>query len=354
MKSYKRTVIYDTLISIAILVITFFLSLILNNLFQLNSLVQSLFVLAVFLIALVTNGYMYGLISALICVLADNYAFAFPFFAFDFMLQENIISAIIMIIITLTTSTLTTKIKKTEETKREAETEKMRAALLRAISHDLRTPLTSIYGSSSTIIENYKNLSDEDKVDILGGIKKDSDWLIRMVENVLSITRIDNSNVKLIKSDVVLEELIDSVLTKFRKRYPDKEVKLNMPEEFIVLSADGMLIEQVIINLLENAAEHAVGMTELRLNIFQNENKVTFEVVDNGCGIDKDKLKNIFLGYYKEEESPKDTQKHYMGIGLSVCSAIIKAHGGSITAKNAESGGMIFRFSIDSEVVSDE
>lgn len=354
MKSYRKTVIRDITVSLAILAVTFFASLGLNNFYEVNSLVPSMFVLAVFLIALVTNGYVYGLISALLCVLADNYAFAFPYFAFDFTLQENIISAIIMIVITLTTSTLTTKIKKTEETKREAEKEKMRADLLRAISHDLRTPLTSIYGSSSTIMENYKNLSDKDKIDIVGGIKEDADWLIRMVENLLSITRIDNSNVKLIKSDVVLEELIDAVLTKFQNRYPAQEVKLNMPDEFIVLSADGILIEQVLVNLLENAVEHAVGMTELRLNIFENDSKVVFEVIDNGCGVDKDKLKKIFLGYYMSEETPKDTQKHYMGIGLSVCSAIIKAHGGNITAKNAESGGMIFRFSIDSQEVSDE
>ena len=354
MKSYRKTVIFDIVVTFVILAVTFFASLVLNDLFEANALIPSMFVLAVFLIALSTDGYVLGLISAILCVLADNYAFTFPYFAFDFTVQENIISAIIMIVITLTTSTLTTKIKKIEETKMEAEKEKMRADLLRAISHDLRTPLTSIYGSSSTVIENYDNLSDKDKIEIVGGIKEDSDWLIRMVENLLSITRIDNSNVKLIKSDVVLEELIDSVLTKFHNRYPNQEVKLDMPDKFIILSADAILIEQVLVNLLENAVEHAKGMTELKLNISQDEKKVTFEVIDNGCGVDKDKIKKIFLGYYMSEEKPKDTQKHYMGIGLSVCSAIIKAHGGTITAKNAESGGMIFRFSIDSQEVSDE
>lgn len=347
MSTQKKRIIHDILITVIILTASFAATLIMQSTYYASSLIPSVFVLAVFLIALTTDGYFYGLVSAPVCVLAVNFAFTFPYFAFDFTIAENIVSAIIMVFVTFVTSTLTTKLKKQEKSRIAAEREKMRADLLRAISHDLRTPLTSIYGSSSTLIENYTTLSDESKLDILGGVKEDSQWLIRMVENLLSITRIDGSNVELIKSDVVLEELVDTVLTKFRKYSPDTSVELTIPDEFIIISADAILIEQVLLNLLENAVLHAKGMTRLCLNIRTAGKKVIFEVEDNGCGIDKKRLKSIFSGYYSSEDAPKDNQKRCMGIGLSVCAAIIRAHGGNISAEAAKSGGMIFKFSLD-------
>ena len=354
MKKEKHTVLRDIAATIIILAVTFVLSIVLQNIVNAETLIPALFVLAIFLIALTTDGYWYGLICAPVCVLAVNFAFAFPYFAFDFTLQENIVSVVIMIVVTLTTSTLTTKIKKQEQIRVAAEKEKMRADLLRAISHDLRTPLAAVFGASSTIIENYETLSSNQKIDMLEGIKQDADGLIRMVENLLSVTKIDNSTMELIKSEVVLEELIDAVLTKLKKRYPDRKVELTMPQEFVIVLADAILIEQVLVNLLENAVDHAKGMTSLKLNVFSAEEKVVFEVEDDGCGINKEKLKNIFDGYYMSEETPNDSGKRHMGIGLSVCSAIIKAHGGQLRAENKKTGGMIFRFSLDLQEVADE
>ena len=104
----------------------------------------------------------------------------------------------------------------------------MRANLLRAVSHDLRTPLTTIYGASSSIIDNYEKFNDTQKMQMLTGIKEDSEWLISIVENLLSITRIDNGNVKLLKTPTVLEELIDAVILKFKKRY-HKKGEIDLP-----------------------------------------------------------------------------------------------------------------------------
>ncbi len=350
----KNTVFRDIIQTIAVIIIAFGVNFAMQRLFQTELLASGIFVLAIFLIALTTNGYWYGLAVAPVCVLCLDYAFNFPYYNFDFTITENIVSAGIMIAVTLATSTLTTKIKKQEKIRMAAEKEKMRADLLRAISHDLRTPLTTIFGSSSTIMENYDMLPTEQKIAMLGGIKDDADGLIRMVENLLSITKLDNSNVELIKSEVVLEELVDSVLTKLKKRYPDQKVELNMPDEFVIVLADAILVEQVLVNLLENAVEHAEGMTKLKLNICMAEEKIVFEVEDDGCGIDKEKLKSIFDGYYMSEETPKDSGKRHMGIGLSVCSAIIRAHGGQIRAENKKSSGMIFRFLLDLQEVADE
>jgi hypothetical protein len=109
--------------------------------------------------------------------------------------------------------------------------------------------------------------------------------LMGMVENLLSVTRIDNGNVKLIKTPVVLEELIDSVLVRFRKRYPKQSVKVELPEEFVMIPMDAVLVEQVIVNILENAVQHAIGMTELTLKVLLKDTKAVFEIHDNGCGI---------------------------------------------------------------------
>ena len=193
--------------------------------------------------------------------------------------------------------------------------------LLRAISHDLRTPLTSIYGSSSTLISKYDALPKEQQLKLLGEIQEDSEWLIRMVENLLSVTRIDGAKVKVVKTPTVLDELIDSVLMKFSKKHPNQKVITQIPEEFVDIPMDSLLIEQVLLNLLENAVFHAKGMTELTLSVSLVGDKAVFEVADNGCGIPDDALQKIFSGSYEKSAAPVDGTRSNMGIGLSVCAA---------------------------------
>lgn len=127
----------------------------------------------------------------------------------------------------------------------------MRANLLRAVSHDLRTPLTTIYGASSALLESKDEFTKEQKDQMLEGIRQDSEWLYRMVENLLSITRLDGDNVKILKTPIALDELLDSVLVRFQKRYGTQEVQLFIPDELIVIPMDAILMEQVLINLLE-------------------------------------------------------------------------------------------------------
>ena len=225
----------------------------------------------------------------------------------------------------------------------------MRANLLRAVSHDLRTPLTTIYGSSSALLDNYDSFSDEQCRQMISGIKEDSDWLSRMVENLLSVTRLDGAKVDLIKTATVLDELIDSVLVKFAKRYPNRKVKVDLPDELVVIPMDALLVEQVIINILDNAVQHAEGMTRISLKVFTVSDKAIFEIKDNGCGIAEEKLPNIFTGCYSGGTVPSDGRKNNAGIGLSVCASIIKAHGGDICAENLEEGGCVFRFTLDTE-----
>ena len=346
MKKFQ-TIAKNLIFTIGILVIFFCISLYIEKLFENNSLIPAVFVLAVFLISLLTDGYFCGILASLLSVLALNFAFTFPYFKFNFTIPQNLISAIIMLIITIVSSALTTKIKQQEKMKAESAKEKMRANLLRAVSHDLRTPLTTIYGSSATIIDKYDDLNKNQILQLANGIKEDSQWMVRMVENLLSVTKIDNGNVKIIKNETVLEELIDSVLIRFKKRYDNQSVEVDIPEDFIIIPMDAVLIEQVIVNLLENAVQHAKGMTKLELKVFIMGDKAIFEILDDGCGIPKERMNDIFTGFFEKKDAPVDNQKSCMGIGLNVCASIIKAHEGSITVENRKSGGCIFRFSLD-------
>lgn len=348
MKGLKK-ISANIIFTFAIIAVFFLLSLCIEKFIKTNSLIPAMFALAVFLISLLTDGYGYGIIASLLSVLALNYAFTFPYFKFNFSMPENLVSAIIMLIITIVSSTLATKVRQQEKMKAESAKEKMRANLLRAVSHDLRTPLTTIYGSSSAMIEKYDELTKEQILSLIGGIKEDSQWLIGMVENLLSVTKIDNNNVKLIKTPTVLEELIDAVLVRFRKRYPEQKIEIDIPEEFISIPMDAVLIEQVIVNILENAVRHAVGMTKLTLKVFVLGDQAVFEIFDDGCGIPKDRLDNIFKGYFEKKDAPVDNQKSSMGIGLSVCASIIRAHKGTISVENRKSGGCCFRFALEME-----
>ncbi len=347
MKKIKNILVKASF-TIMMLTISFFLSLLIVETTEMYTVVPAFFALAVFLISLVTRDYIYGIVASLISVLALNFAFTFPYFKFNFSIPENLVSGVIMLTITVLSSTLTIKIKQQESLRVETEKEKMRANLLRAVSHDLRTPLTTIYGASSAIVEN-KELSKEQIWKLAEDVREDAQWLMGMVENLLSVTRIDNGKVKLIKTSVVLEELIDSVLVRFRKRYPKQSVKVELPDEFVMIPMDAVLIEQVMVNILENAVQHAHGMTELQLKVFVKDDKAIFETHDNGCGIPKERLADIFTGYFESEETPADSQKRNMGIGLSVCASIIRAHDGTIEAENKKEGGCVFRFTLELE-----
>lgn len=339
----------DALFTVVTLLITYILNLMVQNYYKSPSLVPMLFVLSVFLVSVRTQGYVWGIGAALISVLAVNYAFTYPYFAIDLISPECVFSAVVMLIVAIATCTLTTKIKVQEKIKAEIELERMRANLLRAVSHDLRTPLTSINGATSAVIDNYDALSKQHQLKLLKEVQEDAKWLIRMVENLLSVTRIDEGRVLISKTPAVLEELIDNVLVKFRKRCPHQAVEVSLPEEFITIPMDIMLIEQVLLNILENAVVHAKGMTRLTLDVQCQGNLARFSIADNGCGIPADRLKDLFTGYLDRENYLGDGSRHNMGIGLSVCAAIIKAHGSELFANNNPEGGAVFTFCLEME-----
>lgn len=342
-----KTIFHDTGITFIILLVSFFICLFLNHIIDAQTIIPAVFSLAVFLISRYTDGYRYGIAASVISVLAVNYVFTFPYMAFAFTIFDDIVTTCVMLVITLMTSALITQIKHHEQMRIDIEKEKMRANLLRAVSHDLRTPLTTIYGSCDVLLNDKQKLSESQKNELLYGIQEDAQWLIRMVENLLSVTRMDEQNgVFLQKMPIVLEELIDTTISKFHRRYPDCPIDVQLPTDLIIIPMDPVLIEQVLVNFLDNACLHAAGMTRLILAVEKHRQTVRFEVKDDGCGIPSGSLSSLFNGTITNNSSNVDHTRG-MGIGLTACASIIHAHGGTIGAHNRKSGGSCFWFTLE-------
>ena len=348
----KKNMIADGLITASALIVAFLLNIFLVEQFGTKTMTPMVFVLGVFIVSWLTRGYIWGIVASLISVLAVNWAFTYPYWAFDLISPECISAAVVMLVVSAVTGALTTRLKQQEKLKAEAEKERMRGNLLRAVSHDLRTPLTSIYGACSLIIDTHDTISRERELQLLKDVREDAKWLNRMVENLLSVTRVDADKVRLSTHSTVLEELIDALLVKFRKHYPDQKVQVQLPDAFVSIPMDPVLIQQVLMNLLENAVFHAVGMEHLWLTVEIKDGYACFCVADDGCGIHQDRIGQPFSGL-QDRENPVDSTRN-MGIGLSVCQTIVKAHGGELRAENRPGGGAVFFFSLkmeDSEYV---
>lgn len=339
--------IKDSFITLLFFFITLGVCYFLHSIDENDTYVSMLFILAVFMTSRFTNGYLYGIISALASVLAVNFIFTYPYYEFNFTLSGYPLAIISMLAVAITTSMLTSQIKLHSRLKLEAEKEKTRSNLLRAVSHDLRTPLTSILGASSAIIDNDDKLNKAERIKLLSEINEDAQWLIRMVENLLSITRIDDGhNTRIAKMPEAAEEVIAESVSKFRKRFPEWMVSVEVPDDLLMIPMDALLIEQVIINLLENSALHSKTADSISLTVMKNSDSAVFEVKDNGMGISPEILPHIFEGYFKQTYEDDGDAKRNMGIGLSVCYTIIKAHLGTMTAFNNTDGGAVFRFSL--------
>lgn len=311
-----------------------------------------IYILALILTARYTNGYLYGIIFSLFSVVCVNIFFTYPYFTLNFTLTGYPVTFIIMLTIALTTSATTSHLKiqssllaEREESLNKAEKEKMRANLLRAISHDLRTPLTSIIGESDSYFEISGEDSRKEQNDLVHQINDDAHWLLNMVENLLSVTRIqDGANTQVNKSTEVVEEIIGEAVMRFKKRQPDSLVNASIPDHYIMIPMDPLLIEQVIINLLDNAYVHSESNREIELTITEDNSSVSFHVRDYGKGIDPAFIPVIFDGTSTRNSDTPDAHRG-MGIGLSICKTIIEAHDGIIMATN-HSDGAEFTFTL--------
>lgn len=222
--------------------------------------------------------------------------------------------------------------------------EELRSALLRTISHDLRTPLCGISGNAELLIKNSNLLSEEKQIEILKYIQTDSLWLNNIVENILSITRFEGEEIKLNKKSENIADVITQAVSHTDINRENYQLTIDT-QDYLYATIDVKLIEQVIVNLVNNAMRYSAYNTKIHIKAAKEKGDIIVSVKDEGIGIKQEDKAKIFEMFYIAENSVIDG-KRSMGLGLALCKAVIKAHGGKIEVKDNSPKGTIFSFRI--------
>ena len=313
-----------------------------------TSYVAMLFLTDVFLTAVLTDGYLFSILCAVLGVLSVDYIFTEPYWHISFTLAGFPLTFLVMMTISILAGALASRAKQVEVTQRQMQREKMRGNLLRGMGHDIRTPLTGIVGATDVLLEQDGSLTPQQRQELLRSVNEEARWLMRVTENLLSITRIDGENASVKKTPELMEEVMEGAVSKFRRHYKGIPVQVHLPEEALLVPMDPLLMQQVLFNLMENAARHGETVTQIDLRLTRQESGAVLEVADNGVGIAPDRLGSLFDGTSHPEKGREDARRD-MGIGLSVCRTIVTAHGGTITAENQKEGGALFRITLPIE-----
>lgn len=329
------------------------------------------FVLSVTFISYLTAGYFYGILASIVGTFFINIYFMYPYAEFSLSQTGYPVAMLSMLAISCLVCTLTARVKQqaAEAVRREkntkalyelneklnaekaqiqleSERETIRSNILRAVSHDLRTPLTSISGAASVLLTS-PEVSPKN-IAMLSDIKDDADTLITMVENLLSITRIQDGTFPLKKHEEMLEEVAGEAILTTRRRFPGCQISLNLSDDILYLPMEPILVKQVIVNLLENALRHSGDTQHISLHLYCQDNWAVVEVRDRGKGLSPEVCQAVQTGKQLNRDQSGDSTRG-MGIGLSVCQSIIKAHDGFFAAGNNPEGGAVFRFGLPME-----
>lgn len=235
--------------------------------------------------------------------------------------------------------------KEKEEAAIMAKNEQLRANLLRAISHDLRTPLTSISGNASYLLSDYEKLDDDSRRQMFGDIYDDAAWLINLVENLLAVTRIEEGRMNLNQSAELMDEVIGEALCHVDRKSREHVIQVHSGEEFIFARIDAKLIVQVIINIVDNAVKYTPPGSLIQIRTEKKNGMVQVTVSDNGPGIPDDQKEKVFDMFYSGANKVADSRRS-LGLGLSLCRSIINAHGGSIFVSDNQPRGAVFIFTL--------
>jgi len=221
------------------------------------------------------------------------------------------------------------------------ETERLRNSLLSSVSHDLRTPLATITGAATTMLENGGKLNDRTRQGLLESVRDEADRLNRLVQNLLEMTRLESGALQLRKEWHPLEEVIGAALGRLGKELADRRVDTRVPPDLPLVPIDDVLIEQVLVNLLDNAVKYTPGGSPIRIIATSTGEAITVEVADHGPGLPRGEEDKVFEKFYRGMPGGRGA-----GLGLAICQGIIKAHGGNIWAQNLPEGGVAFLFTL--------
>ena len=244
--------------------------------------------------------------------------------------------------------------KEKEQTAVLAKNEQLRANLLRAISHDLRTPLTSISGNAGNLLSNKDKLDEDTKMQIYTDIFDDSEWLISLVENLLSVTRIEEGRMNFNKSIELVDEITEEALRHIGRKSTEHKISVIHKDELLLANADAKLIVQVLINLIDNAIKYTPVGSEIKVITEKKNGYASISVIDNGNGIPDNIKPRVFEMFYTGDNRIADSRRS-LGLGLALCKSIIGAHGGELTLTDNQPQGCNFTFTLPlGEVKIDE
>ncbi len=233
--------------------------------------------------------------------------------------------------------------KKQQQTQMQMETEKLRSSLLSSVSHDLRTPLAAITGSTSSLLDNGDSLPAATRKDLLENIHDEAERLERLVNNLLEMTKLESGAVQLKKELHIPGEIIGSAIARVEERLGKRSLTTQISPDLPLVPMDALLIEQVLVNLLDNALKYTPDGAPIGISVEAKDGQLVVEVADRGPGIPEEDLPRLFEKFYR---GPQRETKSGAGLGLSICKGIIEIHGGAITAENGPGGGALFRFTI--------
>ncbi len=235
--------------------------------------------------------------------------------------------------------------EETQQVHVQVETERMRSAILSSVSHDLRTPLATITGAASSLLEGGRQLGASAQQELARAIYEEARRLDRLLRNLLDITRLEAGAMQLQKEWHHLEEIVGSALTRLEQRLGDRKIRTDFPPDLPLLRLDGVLMEQVVINLLENALKYAPPRSMIELSASKADGAVVFEITDRGPGLQPGDEQRVFEKFYRADSA----REGGVGLGLTICRGIVEAHGGRIWAENRPGGGALFRFTLPVE-----
>ncbi len=241
--------------------------------------------------------------------------------------------------------------KENEEISLRAKNEQLRANLLRSISHDLRTPLTSISGNTENLLFNFEQIDEATRKQLLSDVYDDSQWLINLVENLLSITRISEGRMNVSMSAQLVDEVVIEALKHTNRKGAKHNITTDFGDELLLANMDARLISQVIINLVDNAIKYTPDGSDIKISAKKDKDIVYVSIADNGDGIPDDKKQEVFKMFYTGENKVADCRRS-LGLGLSLCESIVNAHGGEITLTDNQPTGSIFTFTLKASEVN--
>jgi two-component system sensor histidine kinase KdpD len=219
-----------------------------------------------------------------------------------------------------------------------ARTEEMRSSLLSAVSHDLRTPLAAITGAATTLRDQSAPVTEAQRVDLVDAICEEAQRLERLVSNLLDMTRLESGGVRVKREWVPLEELVISAVSRLEAALATRPVTVDVAADVPLLALDPVLMEQIFVNLLKNAAKYTPAASPIEIRARRDGSRVIMDFMDRGPGIARGEEERIFEKFYRGAE----TNHAGVGLGLAICKGIAEVHGGTIAARNREGGGAVF------------